>query len=169
LSYSNIEFVTVESSEQIELLARLADEIWHEHFPGIITYEQVDYMVEKFQSAPAITKQIAEGGYTYNLIYSGGVLSGYTGYVKEESKLFLSKLYVKKEMRGRSIASEAFDLLEGICRENGLRAVYLTVNKNNQTTIDIYKHKGFFVREEKCADIGNGMVMDDYVMEKIIR
>ena len=46
---------------EIETLAALADEIWHEFFPGIISDAQVDYMVEKFQSAPAMRQQIAEG------------------------------------------------------------------------------------------------------------
>ena len=44
-------------------------------------------------------------------------------------------------------------------------ARWLTVNRYNDHTIDVYKHWGFTVAREQCADIGNGFVMDDYVME----
>ena len=33
----------------IRALAALATEIWHEYFTAIISKEQIDYMVEKFQ------------------------------------------------------------------------------------------------------------------------
>lgn len=41
----------------IRALAALATEIWHEYFTAIISKEQIDYMVEKFQSYPALKKQ----------------------------------------------------------------------------------------------------------------
>ena len=48
------------SDEDIRALATLASEIWHEYFVSIITEEQIDYMVEKFQSYPALKKAIEE-------------------------------------------------------------------------------------------------------------
>ena len=51
--------------------ARLAGEIWREYFPGIISPEQVEYMVDKFQSLPAMEEQIRSQGYTYYQIRCG--------------------------------------------------------------------------------------------------
>ena len=45
-----LEFEKIETEKQIQDLATLANEIWHEYFICIITEEQIDYMVEKFQS-----------------------------------------------------------------------------------------------------------------------
>ena len=42
-----------ETEEQVQTLAKLASEIWHEYFVSIISKEQIDYMVEKFQSYQA--------------------------------------------------------------------------------------------------------------------
>ena len=42
------EFIAVKDDDQIEALAALADEIWHEYWPDIISPEQTDYMVEKY-------------------------------------------------------------------------------------------------------------------------
>ena len=58
--------------------------------------------------------------------------------------------------------------IEQIARELGLSSIYLTVNKNNEHSIAVYKKKGFLTVKDQVADIGNGFVMDDYIMEKII-
>ena len=52
----SVRFVAVETNEDREKLAKLADEIWHEYWPAIIGDAQTDYMVEKFQSLEAIKR-----------------------------------------------------------------------------------------------------------------
>jgi diamine N-acetyltransferase len=42
----------------------------------------------------------------------------------------------------------------------------LTVNKGNEGSIAIYRKSGFSVRESVVFNIGNGYVMDDFIMEK---
>lgn len=149
---------------EIETLAALADEIWHEFFPGIISDAQVDYMVEKFQSAPAMRQQIAEG-YRYYLVYTGAELIGYTGVHPEEELLFLSKLYLKKQHRGHGYGRKMIEFVAGLARELGKSGVYLTVNRYNENTIAVYHATGFETVRTQVADIGNGYVMDDYVMQ----
>ena len=46
------------SDSEIQDIAILAEEIWHQHFTPIIGKEQVDYMVDKFQSYPAIKRRL---------------------------------------------------------------------------------------------------------------
>ena len=58
----------------IRALAALATEIWHEYFTAIISKEQIDYMVEKFQSYPVLKKAIEEENYTYFLAYDDRIL-----------------------------------------------------------------------------------------------
>jgi hypothetical protein len=65
------EFRRVKSKKDIAEVARLAHEIWNEHYVSIIGQAQVDYMVKNFQSASAIAVQIA-GGYEYYLILHDG-------------------------------------------------------------------------------------------------
>ena len=55
---------------------------------------------------------------------------------------------------------------DDLCRERGLRAMYLTVNKGNVLGIRAYKGNGFEVIDAVETDIGKGFVMDDYIMEK---
>ncbi len=161
---SEIKFKPVETAEDVRVLAALAKEIWEQHFTPIIGAAQVAYMVDKFQSEPAMTRQIAEG-YFYRLICLDGVPVGYTGYHPEENRLFLSKLYLRKSCRKKGLARKALEFLCEVCRERGLKTVYLTVNRHNDDTIAVYKHLGFVTVKEQKADIGNGFYMDDYIME----
>ncbi len=152
------------SDSEINTLAALASEIWHEFFPGIISAGQVDYMVEKFQSASAMQQQLAEG-YQYYLVYAGTELIGYIGVHPEDTLLFLSKLYLKKQHRGRGYGRKMIEFVAGLARELGKCGVYLTVNRHNEHTIAVYHATGFQTVRTQVADIGNGYVMDDYIMQ----
>lgn len=158
----------IETEEQLVELAKMANKIWHEYFPCIITKPQIDYMIEKFQSYEAISKQLKKG-YEYYFLIAEGKNVGYTGIKEENGKLFLSKLYIEKPHRGKGYASKALAELVSICNERNLTAIWLTVNKNNHTTISIYEKKDFEAIGEELSDIGNGFVMDDYVMEKKVK
>lgn len=162
------EFIAVKDDDQIEALAALADEIWHEYWPDIISPEQTDYMVEKYQSVDALSDQINNQGYEYYFINNGNANIGFFGLQPEHEKMFLSKLYVAKDYRGQGYSSDVFTFLEGICRDRSLDAIWLTVNKNNRRAIDVYKIKGFETVRKQTKDIGDGFSMDDYVMEKFI-
>ena len=51
--------------------------------------------------------------------------------------------------------------------ENNQKAIFLNVNKYNNA-INFYTKLGFVKVKDKVIDIGNGYVMDDYVMEVAI-
>jgi ribosomal protein S18 acetylase RimI-like enzyme len=161
----NIEKVSTEA--QIETVARLALEIWNQHFTPIIGKAQVDYMVEKFQSKKAITEQIASG-YSYYLIEADGDYIGYTGICPGEEELFLSKLYIRVSQRGKGYGRRTVELIEEVAREKVLDKITLTVNKNNTDAIRAYEKFGFKNAGPIVTDIGSGFVMDDYKMEKAV-
>ena len=160
-----LEVRKAETDTQVREIADLAKVIWNEHFTPIIGKDQVDYMVEKFQSYPALKEQISEG-YEYYQIFSSGEFCGYTGiHPGEDNRLFLSKLYIKKESRGHHLATGAFSFLKEICRERGYSAIWLTCNKHNDNSLGVYRHFGFEIIDTQEADIGGGFIMDDYIME----
>ena len=164
----NFDFLEVNNKKQIEGLAEIAKLIWSEYFPGIITPEQVDYMVEKYQSADAITRQISNDGYMYFMVLGNEEILGYLALKADGNQLLLSKLYLKKEFRGRGYFNKMLSFAEKIAKEKGLNSLYLAVNKHNDNAVAVYLKKGFSIKKEQTADIGNGFVMDDYIMEKMM-
>lgn len=159
--------IKVNTDNQVQQIAALADIIWHEHFTPIIGTGQVEYMVDRFQSVPALKSQL-EDGYEYYQIFDNGEFCGYCGIHPENGKLFLSKLYVKKECRGRRLATKAFEFLKSLCRDRGLASIWLTCNKHNDNSLAVYRHFGFKTVDTQQADIGNGYIMDDFIMEYVI-
>ncbi|MEA5037533.1 hypothetical protein SDC9_32817 [bioreactor metagenome] len=159
----------VRTPAQIRETADLAEIIWTEHYTPLIGAAQVAYMIEKFQSVPAITAQIRQG-YKYFLMQSCGISAGYAAVLSEpmEKSLFLSKIYVEKSYRGRHFTSHTIAALKNICREEGLEKIRLTVNKRNHSSIAVYEHLGFVKVRDVVTDIGEGYVMDDYIMEATI-
>lgn len=95
---------------------------------------------------------------------------GYTGgHVEDDGRFFISKIYLLKDHRGKGLCSETIRFYDTLCRDRGLRAMYLTVNKHNEMGIRAYKAKGFETIDAVETDIGEGFVMDDYIMEKKVR
>ncbi len=153
---------------QIETVAALAFEIWNQHFIPIVGKAQVDYMLAKFQSKKAITEQI-KNGYSYYLLKVDDDYAGYTGVCPKEDELFLSKLYIRASQRGKGLGRNAIVFLEDLAGEKGLSKITLTVNKNNTDSIKAYEKFGFMNLGVFVQDIGNGFVMDDYKMKKVLR
>ena len=146
-------------------LATLASRLWHAAYDDIpeIGSAQVGYMLEKFQSVPALTEQVSAHGYTYYFVEYGGKIAGYTGVKEEEDALFLSKLYLDPAFIGKGIGQKTLACVKMIAVSSRLARIYLTVNKHNKRAIAAYERFGFVRTEEVASDIGGGFVMDDYI------
>lgn len=163
-----ISFEPVASEDQIREVAALAEEIWHEHYDTMLGSEQVNYMVEKFQSEKAMKEQMEHSGYQYYRLISLAGTVGYFAIQEEAASFFLSKIYIARKYRGRGYARKALDFIEQLCLEKKLKKIWLTVNRNNLNSIKVYEKFGFTKTAEKVADIGSGFVMDDFIMEKVL-
>ena len=159
---NDISFV---KADDMKRLAELTSEIWHEYWTCILSNEQIDYMVEKFQSQKALEEQIANKNYVYFYILVKNEKAGYIGMRKKSDYLFLSKLYIKKEFRHQGIGTIAFDFIKKFAGENGYQKIRLTVNKHNLHTIKAYEKWGCVTIDSVVSDIGRGFVMNDYIME----
>lgn len=156
--------------DEADTLAALAAEIWRDYWPALIGADQTEYMIERFQSPPAIRRDMADNAYEYWFVRAvdDGRIVGYTGGHVEPatSRFFISKIYLRAEERGKHFGSAILAFYEQLCRDRDLRAMYLTVNKGNELGIRTYRGKGFETIDAVRTDIGSGFVMDDYIMEK---
>lgn len=162
-----INFHEVKSDSNLVLIENMANTIWHEHYTPIIGTEQVNYMLDKFQSVSTMRDQINQG-YQYFLINFNDNAVGYLSFEKRENVLFLSKIYLLKSERGKGIGRKAMEFVTSLARGSNCIKVALTVNRFNQNSIRAYESAGFEKKGELVQDIGNGFVMDDYLMEKTI-
>ena len=164
----DIKLIKAISDTDLVEISSCAEKIWNEYYKSILSQDQIDYMISKFQSAEHMKTQILKEGYEYYKLLCDDTLSGYMGIKNEGDKLFLSKLYIEEEHRKKGISSKAFAFLKEYSKKNSLKGIYLTVNKNNLSSIEVYKHFGFEIVKEEKTDIGSGYFMDDYIMEYAI-
>ena len=157
--------ISCKKVQNIYELSILASEIWHEYWVEILSAEQIDYMVEKFQSENAIKNQIEKENYVYFFIQYNSENIGYIGLSKKSDYLFLSKFYIKKDYRNKGFGTKVFEFIKDFANENSYKKIQLTVNKNNKNTINAYNKWGFENVNSVVSPIGNGFVMDDYIME----
>ena len=152
------------SEADVRRLAKVARIVWREANVAFCTPEQVEYMIERYQSFEAISGQLMHG-YRYFLIEEGDVIMGYFGVQPQGERLFLSKFYILKEYRGRKLFSLGLQYMIELCKESGLESIYLTVNRNNTHAYKVYLAKNFKVIAEEDNPIGEGFEMNDYIME----
>lgn len=156
--------ITEASNKEIPIIADLAEKIWKAYYPDIISSEQINYMLDKMYSAPALEKQMMEGQ-RFFILSDNNQPIGYLSYSNTgEGNYFLHKFYVDTTQHRRGSGSSFFnEIFENIADIKTLR---LTVNRQNYKAINFYFKKGFHIEEVKDFDIGNGYQMNDFIMLK---
>ena len=152
----------------IPLLRDLAQRIWRECYPGIITPEQIEFMLGWMYSDDEIRRQLATG-IPWEIAEHDGAAIGYLSYQPEpDGRVKISKLYVLPAQQRRGHGRQ---LLAHICEQAhalGAHEIWLQVNKRNERAIGAYLKAGFHIAKEAVFDIGDGFVMDDYLMARTI-
>lgn len=155
------------STNDIPLIQQLSKEIWNKVYPAIISQEQIDFMLEMMYSEGSLKQQMTELSHHFIIVYSNGTPVGFASYsVKsslEPDVIRLNKLYLQPEHHGKGLGKA---MMEYIIKEGRLLAgsmLELNVNKHNPA-VSFYKKQGFVIVSETVLDIGNGYVMDDFIM-----
>jgi ribosomal protein S18 acetylase RimI-like enzyme len=161
---SNVTFARAAFAD-IPLLQKLAREIWRAHFPGIISVEQIDYMLDRMYATEVIDKEMRIGT-CWELVWAGAETVGFLSYSYDPAatRLKLHKLYVQVERHGQGLGRASLGHVMQVASALGAREVSLYVNKNNHKAIRVYERAGFTIAEAVTSEIGGGFVMDDYRM-----
>ena len=160
---TTLRFLPVFDPDGAAQVEALAHAIWPSHYVPIIGEAQVDYMLAKLQSAPAILFQIGEGQ-RYFLLQKTDRNIGYLAFQPLDGSFYLSKLYLLPGERGKGAAYQALEFLKGQARTLGLTRIFLRVHKRNPS-VAIYEKLGFRITGPLVTEIGEGFIMDDYRME----
>lgn len=153
------------SHADIETIRALADRIWHACYPGMISVEQIRFMLA-WMYAPEKLAEDMQRGVRYELAMADGHAVGYLGHELQREKrvLHLHKIYLSPELHGRGVGQAMLAHVAQTARNVGMHAVELGVNKANHRALAAYGRAGFVVAESFVQDIGNGFVMDDHLL-----
>lgn len=148
----------------------LAREIWMQHYPGIITVRQIEYMLAQRYSPTAIRMRLQAGEAWWDKLEMRGELCGFASYERgtEARAMKLDKLYVHQQVRGKGYGAALVDHVAKVATQQGMDKLTLQVNKYNHGSLAAYLRVGFAVAKTVKVDIGNGFFMDDYVLSKCL-
>jgi len=148
--------------DKLDHVADLAREIWQEYYLGMITQEQIDFMLSKFYHRNQLELDL-ENGVHYFFIQEIGRPMGFIAISEQEdSKFFIHKFYITHDFRGKGMGSRVFS--EIIKHFPQAQQIRLQVNRKNISSINFYFKNGFTIERWADFDIGNGFEMNDYVM-----
>jgi ribosomal protein S18 acetylase RimI-like enzyme len=136
----------------------------------MISEEQIEYMLAQRYSPEAMTDAVASGRLCFELLLREDepVAFAAHGPINATTEFKLQQLYVHPDWQGQGLGGLLLDHVEKLARQTGHVAITLTVNRRNTRARALYEQRGFRVRRETQIEIGNGFVMDDYVMEKVL-
>lgn len=152
---------------QLYIVKDLAYKIWPDAYGAILSETQLDYMLENFYAISSLEQQMEEGHF-FLLAEELGVFLGFASYelnCKNTGKTKLHKIYVLPQTQGKGVGKQLFDQVIQAAKKAGNTHLFLNVNRYNIAQ-EFYKHLGFEIVHEEDIDIGQGYLMEDYVMEK---
>jgi GNAT superfamily N-acetyltransferase len=156
------------TAADLPAISQLAGVIWRACYPVIITHAQIDYMLARMYALEVLRDEIRSQGIHYDRLLVDDKMVGFAshGPTAEAGVVKLHKLYLLPELHGRGLGSRLLQHVEHEVRAAGARRLILSVNKRNAKAIAAYRRNGFDVADSVVTDIGQGFVMDDYVMAK---
>lgn len=153
--------------EDIEVIQTLARETWPTAYAEIISIEQIEYMLDKMYNKGELLSQLQKG-HTFLIAEDGSRDVGFAGFsvIDSDKHIYkLHKLYVLPDAHGKGLGKILINEVVNQVKDAGGLALQLNVNRDNKAA-DFYKKAGFIIKETVDLNIGNGFLMNDYVMEK---
>lgn len=174
------------TSADYKTIQSIAHATWPDTFGEILSKAQIDYMLNMMYNVEELAKQVADG-VVFKLLLEAQPTDKNTGpradYPKVVSTRFqavgyvgfkpdylpgttkIHKLYALPEVQGRGYGKALIREVESIARSYGQKTLRLDVNYQNKA-IGFYEYLGFEKIERCNTDIGNGYLMEDWIMEK---
>lgn len=163
--------LTKATEENVSLIQDLARRSWKNAYAEILSEEQMEYMLSEMYSKAELESQLQNPNYQYYLIVDedNNSYEGFIGYEHnyEDKTTKLHRIYLIPESKGKGLGKLALQFLNEKVSENGNKRIILNVNKHNAAK-NFYESQGYRVYDDGVFDIGNGFVMDDFLMEFLI-
>jgi ribosomal protein S18 acetylase RimI-like enzyme len=159
--------ISVATKNQLPLVQELAQKIWPNTYREILSVEQLRYMLDKFYSLESLKLQL-HSNHVFLLIQEKNTFLGFLDYeldYEKSGKTKIHKIYVLPETQGQGIGKLFFIYVEEIAKKANQKGILLNVNRFNKA-VGFYENLGFNKTQTLDIQIGNGYLMEDYVMEK---
>lgn len=158
--------ITCATTDDVPAIQAVAEATWPHTFAEILTPEQIRYMLDWMYNTDVLRKTILSPGHAFWLYKEEDQLLGFAGIEHQyngKKATKLHKIYVLPTAQGKRVGQLLLEHIMLESKDAGSETLVLNVNKYNKAT-GFYERFGFRIIAEEVIDIGNGYVMDDYIM-----
>ncbi len=122
------------------------------------------YLADRYAAA-RIRAELDDPAHVWRLARWNDQLIGFAHASVDAAACKLDKLYVDPAHQRRGVGRALLDEISRFARAHAATRLWLQVNRGNAQAIAAYRRYGFGIREARVFAIGDGFVMDDYVMD----
>jgi GNAT superfamily N-acetyltransferase len=151
---------------ELSIVHEIAHATWPDTFKDILSQEQIQYMLNWMYDLKQLEKQFNQGHQFYVAELEGKPV-GFIGIepnYPEKSLTKIHKIYILPNQQGLGIGKKLIEYVKELSIQSEMEGLLLNVNRFNKA-VDFYKAIGFNILFEENIDIGNGYLMEDFVMK----
>ena len=156
----------------IPAIQQIAEKSWNVAYRDILSPQQIEYMLDMMYSKTALEEQMLNLNHHFFLIGDGSAndFYGFISYefnYNNEPKTKIHKLYMLPGKQGAGSGKLLIDAVASEAKAQNNNVIGLNMNRKNNAH-GFYARVGFEIVKTEDIDIGNGYLMEDYVLEKKI-
>lgn len=148
----------------IPVIQQIAEKAWRPTYGHILSEEQTIYMLDMMYGTEVLVKQINSQVEFFLAVEEDQTIGYFAMEITEPSKMKLHKIYLDPDQKSKGAGTKIMEFIKDVALKAGVRQIELNVNKSN-SAVQFYEKIGFLSVKKMVLDIGNGYVMDDYVMQ----
>jgi len=148
----------------IEIIRNLALEIWPRTYSQLFSPQQVIYMLNIWFSEASLLKQMRDQ-HQFTLIYSGSFPIGFASCSEVRPYVFkLHRIYILPAYQGLGAGKCIMNHIIKEIKSGNASSLILNITQNNPAKA-FYEQLGFQVVRTESTKVGNGIMINDFVME----
>ena len=157
------------STKDIKTIQEIVKISWPHTYGKILSESQIAFMLDLLYSDEMLHRNF-NNGHHFLLANEGATCVGFASYehqYQNKKQTRLHKLYVLPQAQKRGVGQLLIETIENKAKANNDLSLSLNVNRFNLSYL-FYQKKGFQIVGEENIAIGNGYLMEDYMMEKVL-
>ena len=150
----------------LSLVKDLAYLIWPTSYKSIISEGQINYMLNFMYATNRLEKDFDAGHQFYGYFEKDRLLGFITfeNNHPSQGQMKIHKLYVDTNSSKQGIGKALVERAKQLANDSKMGEIVLNVNRKNPA-VTFYERINFEIDREEVIDIGEGFIMDDYIMK----
>jgi diamine N-acetyltransferase len=157
-------------TKDIPSIQKIAFETWPSAYGDILEQSQIDYMLDLMYNKDILDQQMNESQ-TFLIIQDGDLDMAFVSFETDyegQAQTKIHKIYISPAAQGIGLGKILIEETESHALKKRNSKLLLNVNRQNKARF-FYEKLGFKIAYTEDIEIGNGYLMNDFVMIKEVK